>query len=103
MPVVFFHRMNAVHLRMCFTIFLMITFSDNAVVMNQNSSYHRIGCNITCSQICQLKAPAHIDMMITQGSEIKHWNLTKFVMMTLKPFYRDFLTQATTIYSAGEA
>ena len=48
---------------MRFSIFFMITFADNSVVMHKNSAHHRVRCNMPCSQFCKLQTAQHKSIM----------------------------------------
>jgi hypothetical protein len=52
---------------MGFTISLMISFANNAIIAYKDSAYHWIWSHISRSELCQLKAPMHISVVSRQS------------------------------------
>src|SRR5262245_49757162 len=41
-------------------IFFMIAFTNNTILVNEHSAYHRISCGVRCPKPCKLNTALHI-------------------------------------------
>ena len=56
---------------MCLTVMPVKSFTNNAVTIYQYSTYHWVGCHISCPHPGQLQATVHIFFIICQSAKVR--------------------------------
>src|SRR5258705_13077649 len=105
MFVFFFYRCDGIWFSMCFTVFLMIAFTNNPVVIYQQCPYHWIRSHISCPKLCQLNTAVHVFFMSCQFCKYTtrphHSRLP--LLMTVEEARKEINHSIAPIYEKGEA
>jgi release factor glutamine methyltransferase len=98
-------RADAVDLGMRLPIFLVIAFTDDAILMYQDSADHRVGCGVTYAKLCKLQTPVHVCFCIDQGVNMRFNMEAKilFLDMDWSQAQKQLAGRLSPLYGDGEA